>query len=108
MPGWVSTPSAPRASPSTPRSAYPSPWPICKRRDVVGAGRAWYPRPPNGRDDQFGEEVGMRTGGWIVVGALVALAACDKGGSSGGSGEKCEQDGDCKNGFLCEAKTCVP
>jgi hypothetical protein len=44
----------------------------------------------------------------LAVGAVVALMACDKGGSAGGSGEKCEQDGDCKNGFLCEAKTCVP
>jgi hypothetical protein len=36
-----------------------------------------------------------------------ALLACKKG-SDGGAGSECTADGDCKNGFLCEAKVCVP
>jgi hypothetical protein len=38
---------------------------------------------------------------------LAALLAC-KQGEEGGSGATCTGDGDCKNGFLCESKACIP
>lgn len=43
----------------------------------------------------------------LVGGALaliVALLACKQGG---GAGSRCEGDGDCKNGFLCESSVCL-
>jgi hypothetical protein len=49
----------------------------------------------------------------VGLAALGLLLGCDKlggGGSdkSGKAGASCSSDEDCKNGFLCEAKTCVP
>jgi hypothetical protein len=43
--------------------------------------------------------------GLLIV--AIALLACKKG-SDGGAGAECSTDGDCKNGFLCESKVCVP
>jgi hypothetical protein len=42
--------------------------------------------------------------------ALAGSMGCDSGKSdnSGNAGTSCKKDGDCKNGFLCEADTCVP
>ena len=45
--------------------------------------------------------------GYGLMIVVVALLACKKG-SEGGAGSECSSDGDCKNGFLCEAKFCVP
>jgi hypothetical protein len=50
---------------------------------------------------------------WPAGLITLALLGCDGLGSggkddSGRAGAKCSSDGDCKNGFLCEAKTCVP
>jgi hypothetical protein len=48
-----------------------------------------------------------RDAGWALTMLAAALLACKKG-SDGAAGAECAGDGDCKNGFLCEAKVCVP
>ncbi len=60
---------------------------------------------------------------WLVCFALaLTCAGCDQGKSNkdkrvkkegasktdGKAGSSCKDDGDCKNGFLCEAKVCIP
>ncbi|HOU89594.1 MAG TPA: hypothetical protein PLU22_01050 [Polyangiaceae bacterium] len=46
---------------------------------------------------------------WSALSLLVvALLACKSGDERERGAEKCASDGDCKNGFLCEAATCVP
>ncbi len=47
-----------------------------------------------------------RAGHGLMI-VVIALLACKKG-SEGGAGSECSSDGDCKNGFLCESKVCVP
>ncbi|MBW2523928.1 MAG: hypothetical protein JRI23_07130 [Deltaproteobacteria bacterium] len=48
---------------------------------------------------------------WLVgLFASAALLGCPQqsdGGDDGKAGASCKSDSDCKNGFLCEAKTCV-
>jgi|SoiMethySBSTD1v2_1073268.scaffolds.fasta_scaffold00828_32 hypothetical protein len=48
-----------------------------------------------------------REAGCALMIAAAALLACKKG-SDGAAGSECSSDGDCKNGFLCESKVCVP
>jgi hypothetical protein len=56
----------------------------------------------------------MKATSWTVgIAAFGLLLGCDQLGGegkdkSGKAGASCSTDGDCKNGFLCEAKTCVP
>jgi hypothetical protein len=47
-----------------------------------------------------------RAGQGLMI-VAIALLACKKG-SDGSAGAQCGSDGDCKNGFLCESKVCVP
>lgn len=56
----------------------------------------------------------MRSMAWLMgITALGLLLGCDRSGGiekddSGKAGSACRKDGDCRNGLLCEAKTCVP
>jgi hypothetical protein len=43
-----------------------------------------------------------------ALGVLAALLACKQGEDEGKGGSACTTDSDCKNGFLCESKACIP